>query len=216
MKIECIMEGNRLGWTATPIGFRDLFDFHETMEDWPEDHEGKFTLSRSTLVVNKHVVHSRSIEAPLTNESAFNGVWAVRDASGQWIGYWRDKIKGKLVHTGQTAIHPDQRGKGYFRTFMHMQAYLAFYVYNCDNWSFEVMDEQPALMTKIDRHWDGGADQKGAERQGSTGANVVKFSQSREDQLKRFGTARHAQDIADGLVMTPENAGYSNVFQFTE
>ena len=209
------MQGNRLGWTAKPIQFRDLFDFHETMEDWPKDHEGNFTLSRSTLVVNKHVVHSRSIKAPLTEQCLFNGTWAVRNADGEWIGYWRDKIKGKSVHTGQTAIHPNHRGKGYLRTFMHMQAYLAFYVYNCENWSFEVMDENPALMVKIDRHWDGGKDQKIAERKGSTGANVVKFTQSREDQIARYGTAKHSQDIADGLVMTPDYPGYINVFQFT-
>tara|TARA_R110000868_G_scaffold282733_2_gene543048 strand:- start:840 stop:1487 length:648 start_codon:yes stop_codon:yes gene_type:complete len=214
MKIEVIMDGARKGWTATPLSFRDLFDFHETMEDWPVDHEGPFTLSRSTLVVNKHVVHSRAIEAPITADSAFNGVWAVRDAEGNWIGYWRDKISSGNVHTAQTAIHPAHRGKGYLRTIMHMQIFLAFYVYKCSSWSFEVANAHQAIKTKVDRYLSN--DNKVGDRDStSTGAHVVKYSQTIEEQVGQYATVINENDETDGIRVTPDEPGYSNVFTFS-
>jgi hypothetical protein len=213
MKIEVIMDGARKGWTATRIDIRDLFNFYETMEDWPVDHEGPFTLDRASKVITKHARHSRLAHAPITPESEFNCVWAVRNADGEWIGYWRDKIKGGKIHTGQAAIHPAKRGNGYYRTIMHMQVFAGFYVFEADEWTFEVANANPAVQVKVDRYLD---DNKVAERDStSTGAHVVMYHQTRQENIDQFARVINDADNADGIRVSPNEPGYRNVFTFT-
>lgn len=195
MKITITAHGKK-GIYARPIELLDLFNFAETMADWPKDHEGTFTLERSIKVVNKHVRHMDRFHHPLEQLSKFNSTWVMCEADGTFIGYWRDKIEGRHAHFAQNAIHPRQRGKGYNRLIAHLRTFLSFYVFKVEGISGEVMSGNAVITRRqLDKVQDASVSWKG-DRTGSTGQTVSRW----EVSLKQHKVAVKAW--ADGTEPT--------------
>ncbi len=116
----------------------------------------------------------------------------------------------------QIAFKPEFRGQGLTRLVVYFQSYIAWYLYRADKWSFEVMDQNPALMTKVDQFLDKEKDKKG-HRTGSTGANVERFEMTRQQHEATYEKESYGKDVADGLDINKiGKKGYGHMFLVTE
>jgi hypothetical protein len=215
IRITMAAEGDKQGWYIRSLTIRDDYDLFETMEDWPRDHTGIYTLSRAQHVVSGAVNDMKKAVFPLRKADRFNMSWALCNPEGEFIGLFRQKIKEeKDCHMSQIAFKPAFRGLGLTRLVVYFQSYIAWYLYNADKWSFEVMDRNPALMTKVDQFLDNEKDKKG-ERTGSTGANVERFEMTRAQHEETYNKPSYDKDTADGMDIKKGAKGYKHIFELS-
>lgn len=210
MKIKLKNRGDRKGWYIRPIKRKDFSDFADTMADWPRDHIGSFTINRSMAVLEKHVRHSENLSYPLKAEDEFNMVWVLCNPNNEFAGYFRNKVRpGKICHLGQLAIHPDFRGQGLTRLIIYFQSYVCWYLYEAEEWTFEIMDENPRLIKKVNQH----EVQSTGEREGSTGAKVKAFRYTKAEHQGVYTRPTYSKDAQDGVTIAEGEVGYSHIFE---
>lgn len=199
MKIDC---GD--GYLR-PMADRDLFRFSEAMADWPEDQEGSFTLARSIKVVAKHTLANRQVEFKLADpDTKFNLVMVWCGDDDVMRGYWRIKVTpGRNVHLGQTALHPEWRGKGKSRLLDASRNWMLMNVFtdpdgDGGDCTYDIMSETAPAMTHLDDRL--GVKTKVKEETGVTRQIVTRHKITRK-QYKDF-LASSLADIDNAFVFS--------------
>lgn len=173
-----------------PIEIADFIFFAECMVDWPEDHEGLFSMQRAMQVLTKHIRHSKEFHYPLTDTSKFNLVMVYCNVSDEAVGYRRVKIDGKVVHVGQEVIHPKFRGQGLSKKQQAAWHNLIRDVMEADELTWEVMaDTSPQTAHTSERF----VKRDIGTRTGSTGQNVTRHAMTKEE-FKQFTDSPAAVD----------------------
>jgi len=156
----------------------------ECLEDWNPDSYGPFTEKRAIDTIDLSIRENQYFKIPVVYEDDFHVTFVVYRAGVQ-IAVTRAHVIKSHVHVTWLAIHPSQRGKGYFREIYLCWSYSTFEVFKANKLSFIVREGIPEVEHLIDKFsgvetpnseiWNGALDTEEPKR---------KWEHTREDYLR--------------------------------
>ena len=121
----------------------DYVFWAECKRDWPRDARGYYTLQRAIADVDRNVRDNAAVMVPLGPDVRWIQTLIAYTDDAQ-IGLARHRAAGTSCHVLQQAIHPDQRGGGWFSAMNELLSRYAFEVLQADVVTHELLPDDSA------------------------------------------------------------------------
>lgn len=171
----------------------DYVFWAECKRDWPKDKRGFYTLARAIADVDRNVRDNASVVVPLAPDTRWIQT-LIAYTDDALIGLARHRAIGTSCHVLQQAIHPDQRGGGWFSAMNELLSRYAFEVLGADVVTHELLPDDTAAGA---RAYVGNRQQYGSlgQTKGETGKTLQAGRMRRSDFEAWAAAARNAAKV---------------------
>ena len=173
----------------------DYVFWAECKRDWPRDKRGFYTLARAIADVDRNVRDNASVVVPLAPDTRWIQT-LIAHTDDALIGLARHRAIGTSCHVLQQAIHPDQRGGGWFSAMNELLSRYAFEVLGADVVTHELLPDDTAAGA---RAYVGNRQQYGSlgPTKGETGKTLQAGRMRRSDFEAWAAAARNAAKVPE-------------------
>ncbi len=176
-----------------PLELGDYVFWAECKRDWPRDKRGYYTLQRAIDDVDRNVRDNAEVTRPLGPGVRWIETLIAYSPDGL-IGLARHRAIGTSCHVLQQAIHPSQRGGGWFSAMNELLSRYAFEVLEADVVTHELLPDDSAAGA---RAYVGNRTQYAGlgETSGETGKRLQAGRMRRADFETWSAAARNAEKV---------------------
>lgn len=132
-----------------PLELGDYVFWAECKRDWPRDKRGYYTLQRAIDDVDRDVRDNVEVTRPLGPGVRWIETLIAYTSDGP-VGLARHRAIGTSCHVLQQAIHPSQRGGGWFSAMNELLALYAFEVLEADIVTHELLPDSAGAVAFVE------------------------------------------------------------------